>query len=46
MNELIMEIRAFLDRVITEGRTVTIKADDIRISADEAVINGLDITVE
>jgi hypothetical protein len=45
----IMELSNMLDAIkeaMSEGRTVTIKADEITIKADEMTANGLEITVE
>jgi hypothetical protein len=44
-----MELSSMLDAIkeaMSEGRTVTIKADEITIKADEMIANGLEITVE
>lgn len=44
-----MEISKLIDAIkeaMSEGRTVTIKADEITIKADEATASGLEITVE
>lgn len=44
--EQFSKILDVLATAIAEGRTVTLKAEDIKIVADETVINGLEITVE
>jgi len=44
-----MEISKLLDAIkdaMSEGRTVTIKADEITITADSTTASGLEINVE
>jgi hypothetical protein len=44
-----MEINKILEAIkdaMSEGRTVTIKADEITINADSTTASGLEITVE
>jgi hypothetical protein len=44
-----MELSAMLDAIkdaMSEGRTVTIKADEIMIKDDQVTATGLEITVE
>jgi hypothetical protein len=44
-----MEISKLLDAIkeaMSEGRTVTIKADEITATADQTTASGLEITVE
>lgn len=44
--ETIKELLTILANAIEEGRSVTIKLDDVTVNKDGTVVNGLEITVE
>lgn len=44
--EHIKDILDILRKAVEDGRTVTIKADEVKVDATETTASGLEITVE
>lgn len=42
----VSSILDILHKAVEDGRTVTIKADEVRVSGDETTATALEITVE